>query len=322
MEPTIPSPADVTAARERIHPYVFRTPVMRSRSLDQRAGTRVYLKCENLQHGGAFKFRGATNRLLQLTAGERRRGVIAFSSGNHAQAVALAARNLGIAAELVMPEDAPKTKLEAVRDFGGKVHLYSREQHSREEIARELVESRGLVLVPPFDDPAIIAGQGTAAFELLEDAPEIEALLTPVGGGGLISGCAIAAHAVNPRLDIFGVEPATAADVKLSLERGQISAIPDNPTIADGLRTVQPGAITFAVMQKHLRGVLTVTDAEMIAALRLLLMRAKILAEPSGVAALAAVLNGAVSKYRAVGVVLSGGNVDPDALARYLTAAS
>ncbi len=311
--------ADVAAAAARIAGRAHRTPVLRSRSVDQAAGAAVYLKAENLQRGGAFKFRGAMNRLLQLTEAERRRGVLAYSSGNHAQAVALAARELGIAADLVMPADAPQSKLEAVRAFGGRVHLYDRARQKREELAAQLAGEQGSVLVPPFDDPRVIAGQGTAALELLAEVPDLDALVTPIGGGGLMSGCALAAHAHNPAIALYGVEPETAADVQLSLQRGQITAIPENPTIADGLRTVQPGVVTFPILQQHLAAVLTVSDAELIAALRLLLLRAKTLVEPSGAAGLAAVLAQRLPhRHRKIGVVLSGGNCDPAALARYL----
>ncbi|MGH9487169.1 MAG: threonine ammonia-lyase [Terriglobales bacterium] len=320
MTTSLPSLDDVRAARERIADGIVRTPVLHSRSLDERAGAQVFLKCENFQRAGAFKFRGARNRLLQLTPEERQRGVLAFSSGNHAQAVALAARDLGIRAALVMPTDAPQAKLAAVRAFGGEVHLYDRAKVNREEFAAELVRQHNRVLVPPFDDARIIAGAGTAAMELLEEQPHLDALLVPVGGGGLISGSALAAHGHNPKLAIFGVEPATANDVQLSLARGQITALVDNPTIADGLRTVQPGELTFAIMRQHLSGVVTVSDDQLIEALTLLLLRMKIVAEPSGVAGVAALLAGAVgAKFQRVGVILSGGNLDASALARYLT---
>lgn len=314
------SAADIAAAAERIAPRIHRTPVLRSRSLDQAAGAEVYLKAENLQRGGAFKFRGAINRMLQLTGAERQRGVVAYSSGNHAQAVALAARDLGITADLVMPADAPKSKLAAVRDFGGTVHPYDRATQQREELAAQLVRDHGRVLVPPFDDPRVLAGQGTAALELLADVPDLDALAAPIGGGGLLSGSAIAAHSHSAQIALYGVEPETAADVKLSLENGRITSITDNPTIADGLRTIQPGELTFPILQHHLTAVLTVSDAEIIAAMRLLLLRVKTLAEPSGAAALAAVIAGKLPRgHRKIGVILSGGNCDPDALARYLT---
>ncbi|MGH9525356.1 MAG: threonine ammonia-lyase, partial [Terriglobales bacterium] len=301
------SAADIAAAAERIAPRIHRTPVLRSRSLDQAAGAEVYLKAENLQRGGAFKFRGAINRMLQLTGAERQRGVVAYSSGNHAQAVALAARDLGITADLVMPADAPKSKLAAVRDFGGTVHTYDRATQQREELAAQLVRDHGRVLVPPFDDPRVLAGQGTAALELLADVPDLDALAAPIGGGGLLSGSAIAAHSHSAQIALYGVEPETAADVKLSLENGRITSITDNPTIADGLRTIQPGELTFPILQHHLTAVLTVSDAEIIAAMRLLLLRVKTLAEPSGAAALAAVIAGKLPRgHRKIGVILSG----------------
>lgn len=318
MALALPTFDDVRAARQRISDRIARTPVLHSRSLDERAGCEVYAKGENFQRAGAFKFRGATNRLLQLTEEERKRGVLAFSSGNHAQAVALAARDLGIRAALVMPTDAPKAKLDAVRAFGGEVHLYDRATVNREAFAAELVKRENRVLVPPFDDARIIAGAGTAALELLEAVPDLEALVVPVGGGGLISGSALAAHGLNPRIQVFGVEPATAADVKLSLERGVITPIADNPTIADGLRTVQPGELTFAIMREHLARVVTVTDAQLIEALKLLLFRLKVLVEPSGCAAVAALIRGAVPRFKKVGVILSGGNMDASALAGFL----
>lgn len=323
MVAQLPCLDDVRAARERIAGRIAPTPVLRSRSLNERADsggqTEIFLKCENFQRAGAFKFRGATNRMLQLTEAERRQGVLAFSSGNHAQAVALAARDLGVSAALVMPHDAPKAKLDAVRAFGGEVHLYDRATVNREAFAAELVAREKRVLVPPFDDARIIAGAGTAALELLEAVDDLDAVVVPVGGGGLISGSALAAHGLRPGVDVYGVEPATAADVKLSLERGVISPIPDNPTIADGLRTVQPGELTFALMREHLAGVVTVTDAQLIAALKLMLLRMKIVVEPSGAAGVAAVLFGALPKrYRKIGVIVSGGNLDASALAKYL----
>ena len=318
MNLQLPGYDDVRAARERLAGRIAHTPVLHARSIDERAGCAVYFKCENLQRAGAFKFRGAMNRLLQLTPEERRRGILAFSSGNHAQAVALAARELGIDAALVMPHDAPRTKLEAVRDFGGHVHLYERGKVNREAFARELLEKEGRVLVPPFDDPHIVAGQGTAALELLDEVPDLDTLVTPAGGGGLVSGTALAAHGRNPQIRVWGVEPATAADIQLSLAQGRITPIEDNPTIADGLRTVQPGEITFQLMRAHLAGIATVTDAQLIDALKLLLLRAKVLVEPSGAAGMAAVLARAIPGARRVGVILSGGNIDPQTLAGFL----
>lgn len=314
----LPTHADVRAAAARLRGHAVRTPVLHSRSLDERAGAEVFVKCENLQRAGAFKYRGAMNRLLQLTPDERRRGVVAFSSGNHAQAVALAARQLGLSAVLVMPADAPRAKRDAVRDFGGRIELYDRASGDRERLAAAWVEREGRVLVPPFDDPAIVAGQGTAALELLEEVPDLDAIVTPVGGGGLVSGSALAAHGLRPGLAVYGVEPVTAADVKLSLERGVITPITDNPTIADGLRPAAPSALTFELMRAELAGVVTVTDTDLLTALRLLLFRMKILAEPSGVAGVAALLSGQIPGRGRVGVIISGGNVDAVALAGYL----
>lgn len=311
----------ILAARERLVGRIHRTPVLRSRSLDEAAAAEVFCKAENLQRAGAFKIRGAMNRLLQLSRAERARGVVAFSSGNHAQAVALAARELGIVADLVMPADAPRAKLDAVMAFGGQVHLYDRAEQSREALAQQLVERQGRILVPPFDDPEIIAGQGTAALELLEDTPDLDALVVPVGGGGLIAGSALAAHALQPEIAVYGVEPATAADTQLSLQRGRITAIADNPTIADGLRTPLPGTLTFPIVQRHVKAILTVSDAQLLAAVRLLLLRMKTLVEPSGAAAAAAVIAGQLRGCRRIGVILSGGNMDPGALAAALAEA-
>lgn len=314
----MPGYDDVRAAQERLAGRIARTPVLHSRSVDEQAGCEVYFKCENFQRAGSFKFRGAMNRLLQLTPEERRRGILAFSSGNHAQAVALAARDLGIDAALVMPHDAPRTKLEAVRDFGGQVHLYERGKVNREAFARELLEKESRILVPPFDDSRIIAGQGTAALELLDEVPDLDTLVTPAGGGGLLSGTALAAHGRNPQIRLWGVEPVAAADIQLSLKEDRITPIEDNPTIADGLRTVQPGEITFALMRQHIAGIATVTDEQLIDAMKLLLLRVKILVEPSGAAGMAGVLARAIPGGRKVGVILSGGNVDPQTLAGFL----
>ena len=325
MEANLPGYNDVREAHQRLSGHAVHTPVLRSEALDRRAGAEVFVKCENLQRGGAFKYRGAMNRLLQLTPEERRRGVVAYSSGNHALAVTLAAQELGLRAILVMPSDAPGSKLEAVRGMGGEVHLYDREQGGREALAAALAEREGGVLVPPFDDARVIAGAGTAALELVQEVPELEALVLPVGGGGLIAGSALAAHGTDPRLSVYGVEPVTAADAKLSLERGAITplAAPAR-TIADGLRTERVGVLTFAIMRAHVAGVATVADAQLVEALDLLLFDMKIVAEPSGAAAVAAVLQGAFPHYRApfrrVGVVVSGGNVDRAALSAYLAA--
>ncbi len=294
---------------------VRRTPIETSRSADQRAGLRVFFKCENLQRGGAFKIRGASNFLLQLDAEQLRRGVVAYSSGNHAQAVALAARQLGTRATLVMPADAPRSKLEATRDFGARIVTYDRLRESREAIGEAIARETGAVLVPPFDHPWVIAGQGTVALELLEDVPELDALVAPLGGGGLLAGCAVAACALRPALRIFGVEPERANDWHLSLAAGRRVRIASPDTIADGLRAPQPGELTFELLRGRLEGVLLVSEEEILETMRFLLARLKLLVEPSGAVAAAAVLHGKLpAGVRSAGVILSGGNVDLELL--------
>jgi threo-3-hydroxy-L-aspartate ammonia-lyase len=312
---------DVQQAARRLGPRVHRTPVLTSRSLDEATGHRVFLKCENLQRAGAFKIRGALNKLLTLSEHERARGVVAFSSGNHAQGVALAARMTGISALILMPTDAPALKLAATRGYGAEVVFYDRQTEDREERARELVEKTGRVLVPPYDDYAIMAGQGTAALELLEDAPELDALLTPIGGGGLMAGCSTAAKALRPSIAVFGVEADTANDTWLSLRKGERVKIEPPPTIADGIRNLSPGALSFPVLQRHLTDVLLVSDEEIKHAVRFLLLRVKILVEPTGAVPVAALLAGKLplAEGARIGVVLSGGNVDPTTLADILT---
>lgn len=313
---------DVQQAARRLGPRVHRTPVLTSRSLDEATGHRVFLKCENLQRAGAFKIRGALNKLLTLSESERARGVVAFSSGNHAQGVALAARMTGTSALILMPTDAPALKLAATRGYGAEVVFYDRQTEDREERARELVEKTGRVLVPPYDDYAIMAGQGTAALELLGDVPELDALLTPIGGGGLMAGCSTAAKALRPGIAVFGVEADTANDTWLSLRKGQRVKIEPPPTIADGIRNLSPGALSFPVLQRHLTDVLLVSDEEIKHAVRFLLLRVKILVEPTGGVPVAALLAGKLplGAGARVGVVLSGGNVDPATLADILTA--
>lgn len=316
---------EVEAAARRLAGHIVHTPVLRVPELDARAEAEVYVKCENLQRGGAFKFRGAMNRLLQLTPEQRRRGVVAYSSGNHGLAVALAARELGVSAALVMPADAPHAKLDAVRAAGGAVHLYERETGDREALAAELVAAEGRVLVPPFHDAQVIAGAGTAALELVMEVPQLEAVVVPVGGGGLLAGTALAAHGVRAEIAVYGVEPAEAADAKLSLEKGEIVPVPSGTgtTIADGLRTAQVGELNFSIIREHVAGIATVADMQLVEAMRLLLLHMKILSEPSGAAAVAAVMRGGFpgfrEPFRRVGVVVSGGNIDADVLAGYLT---
>jgi len=307
--------ADVQAARERIHPYVHRTPVLTSRTLDERVGARVFFKCEIFQRVGAFKARGAFSRLTLLTPEERSRGVVAFSSGNHAQAVALAARELGVRATIVMPKDAPALKVTATRGYGAEVILYDRlGGESREEIARRIVEEQGATLVPPFDDDAVIAGQGTLALELLEEVPDLDLLVTPCGGGGLLSGCAVAAKGLRPEIRLWGVEPETGDDMRQSIAAGHPVTIPLPATIADALQTTRPAERTLALVSGLTRGILTVGDEEIRRAMALLAARMKLVVEPGGAIAFAALLHGKVpeSAGRKVGLVLSGGNVDPD----------
>ena len=312
--------ADVRSAAQRLSGVAHHTPIVSSRTLDERSGARIFCKCENLQRGGAFKFRGAYNTISRLSDEQRRRGVVSFSSGNHAQGVALAAKLLNVPAVIVMPRDAPEVKLDATRGYGAEVVLYDRAEQPREEIARRLGAERGLALVPPFDHPHIIAGQGTAALELLADAPDLDLLLAPIGGGGLISGCSIAAHALKPDLRVIGVEPDTANDSFLSLQKGERVSTPQSQSIADGLLPTAPGEITFPIMQRHVESIALVGDDEIAEAVRFLLLRMKIVVEPSGAAPVAALLSGRLpgASGRRVGVVLSGGNVDPVRLAHIL----
>ena len=308
----------IRVAEARIRPFVHRTPVATSRTFDGAAGRRVFFKCENFQRAGAFKMRGATNKILSLTDEERARGVVAFSSGNHAQAVALAARDAGVRAVIVMPSDAPRTKLAATRGYGAEVVLYERQREDREEVARRIAEREGLTVVPPFDDYYVMAGQGTCALELLEDVPDLDALLTPCGGGGLFAGASTAAKGLRHDIRCFPVESELSDDTRQSFLKGERVTIPPPATVADGMRTQTPGALTFPVLRENAEDVLTVSEDEIIEALRLILFRMKILVEPTGAVAAAAALFGKLPPdLRRVGVVLSGGNVDNDALARF-----
>jgi threonine dehydratase len=291
---------------------------MTSASFDAEAQTRVHFKCENLQRGGAFKIRGAANLVLSLGKADLERGVVAYSSGNHAQATAIAAAYVGAKATIVMPADAPKSKLEATRARGGNVVTYDRFTQNREPIAGEILKQTDATLVPPFDHPKIIAGQGTAALELLEETGPLDALITPIGGGGLCSGCATIAKAIHPSIRIFGAEPEGANDTYLSIEAGERVGIGHPDTIADGLRSPKPGELTFPILKALVERVILVSDAELRAAVKFMLLRLKILVEPSGAAAIAAVLfHKLPAEVRSVGVVISGGNVDFEDLAGY-----
>ncbi len=302
---------DVRAAAQRLNGVAHRTPVVTSVTLDDAIGARVFVKCENLQRMGAFKFRGAYNRMVQMTPDERKRGVVAYSSGNHAQGVALAAKLLDIPAVIVMPRDAPESKLAATRGYGAEVALYERSEENRAVIAQGIADERGATIVPPYDDERIVAGAGTAALELLEDAGDLDIIVTPVGGGGLFSGTALAAHGRDPKIEVWGVEPAAGDDVKQSLEKGERVVISVPKTIADGLQTQSPGDVTFGVLREHAAGIATVSDEELIEAMRFVFERMKLVIEPSGAAGIAALLGRKIAvEGKRVGVIISGGNVD------------
>ena len=301
---------DIARAHERIKEQAKRTPVLTSATVDALTGAKVFFKCENFQRMGAFKFRGAYNALSQLDAEKRKKGVVAFSSGNHAQAVALAGRILGIKAVIVMPEDAPKVKLEATRGYGAEVVQYAKNQ-AREELAGKLATERGLTLIPPFDHPHIIAGQGTAGKELIEDTGPLDVVMVPCGGGGLLSGCAIAAKHLAPRCKVIGVEPAAGDDASQSFAKKRLITIAVPDTIADGARTPSLGEITFPLVLRNVDDMLTVTDEELTRAMFFLWERMKIVVEPTGALAFTALyFKKLEGKGLRVGVVLSGGNVD------------
>lgn len=308
---TPPTLDDIRQAAARIRDFVHRTPVVSSRLFNAAAGVNCFFKCENLQRGGAFKMRGAANFLLSLTPDQRQRGVVTFSSGNHGQAVAIAAEQLGVSATIVMPEDAPASKMEATRSHGARIITYNRQRESREEIGRKLAAETGAPIVPPYDHPWTVAGQGTLALELLEDVPDLDAIVTPLGGGGLLSGVLIAAKGIKPALKIFGVEPEVANDWALSLDRNERVEIPIPPTIADGLRAQKPGEVTFPIVHSLADGVLLVSEEEMKQAIRFLLTRTKLVVEPSGAVGAAAALNRRIpTGVERVGIVISGGNID------------
>ena len=306
---------DVARAQERIKGVAHRTPVLTSATIDERTGAKVFFKPENLQRMGAFKIRGGYNALAQLSADEKKRGVVAFSSGNHAQAVALAGKLLGVPATIVMPTNAPKVKLEATRGYGAEVVMYDASNEDRQKIAEKLASERGLTVIPPFDHPHILAGQGTAAKELIEDAGPLDVLLVPCGGGGLLSGCAIAAKHLSPNCRVIGVEPAAGDDGQRAFRAGKLVTIGLPDTIADGARTMSLGKITFSLIQKHVDDMLTVTDAELLKSMFFLWERMKIVVEPTGALAAAALLEKKIdARGKRVGVVLSGGNVDVKAI--------
>jgi len=302
-------------ARERISSRIHRTPVLTSRQFNEVAGKEVFFKCENFQRAGAFKIRGATNKIQSLTPAEKQQGIVAFSSGNHAQAVALAGREAGVRVLVAMPEDAPTAKVAGTRGYGAEVVFYDRHKQDREAFAMDLAERERLIMVPPYDDYFILAGQGTCGLELVEEIPELDCVLAPCSGGGLFAGVATAAKALNPKIRCYPVEPNTADDTRQSFIKGERVSIPPPPTIADGLRVQIPGRLTFPIVQKLADDVLTVSDEEIIETLRFMLFRMKILVETSGVTAAAAVMfHKLPADVRRVGVILSGGNIDADLL--------
>jgi threo-3-hydroxy-L-aspartate ammonia-lyase len=314
--------ADVRAAADRLHGVAHRTPAITSATLDERVAAHVFSKAENLQRIGAFKFRGAYNTIAQFSPERKRAGVVAFSSGNHAQGVALAAKLLGVPAVIVMPSDAPAAKLAATRGYGAEVVTYDRERMNRAELAGSIAAERGATLVPPYDDPAIIAGQGTAALELFEDVGRLDVLLVPLGGGGLLAGSCLAASQLSPGIRIYGVEPEAGDDWVRSWRENRIVSIPVPKTIADGQQTQSPGALTWPIVRALAAGIVTVSDDEIRGAMRFAFERLKLVVEPSGATALAALLYGKAEVRNArVGVILSGGNVDPATFAACIGAA-
>lgn len=307
----LPTFDDVAAASERIRGYAHKTPVMTSRTVDEDFGASVFFKCENLQRMGAFKFRGGFNALSRLTPEQRKAGVVAFSSGNHAQAVALSARLLDIPATIVMPHDAPAGKMAATKGYGGNVVVYDRYTQDREQIGRELAEKHGLTLVPPYDHPDVLCGQGTVAKELFEELGPLDALFVPLGGGGLLSGCALAARALAPDCQLYGVEPEAGNDGQRSLRTGAIVHIDTPKTIADGAQTQHLGNLTFPIIQRDVNDILTASDTELIDCMAFIATRMKIIVEPTGCLGFAAARRMKDRlKGKRIGVILSGGNID------------
>jgi threo-3-hydroxy-L-aspartate ammonia-lyase len=310
---------DISAAAQRLKEVAHRTPVLTSRTADEIAGAALFFKCENFQRMGAFKFRGAYNALAQFSPEQKKRGVCAFSSGNHAQGIALSAKLLGMPAAIVMPLDSPVVKMAATRGYGAEVITYDRYTEDRMAIGQKLAEERGMTLIPPYDHAHVMAGQGTVAFELLQDVPQLDTLLVCLGGGGLISGCAVAAKHLNPKIRVIGVEPEAGNDAQQSKAAGKIIKIDTPKTIADGAQTQFVGNLTFPVIQELVDEIVTVSDAQLIEAMRFAASRMKMVIEPTGGLAMAAVMQGVVNlKGQRVGVIISGGNIDVAQLAKYL----
>ncbi len=307
----LPTFADVQQAAARLKGIATRTPVMTSRTANAQTGAQLFFKAENFQRMGAFKFRGGYNAIAAMSPEAKARGVIAFSSGNHAQAIALAGQLLGVSTTILMPQDAPEAKIAATRGYGGNVVLFDRYAQDREALTRAMAQERGLTIIPPFNHPDVIAGQGTAALELIEEVGQLDLLLVCVGGGGLISGCALAAHALSPGIQVIGVEPEAGNDGQQSLRSGTIVTIPVPKTIADGAQTAALGTITFAMMQRDVADIVTVSDKELIETMRFCAARMKMIIEPTGCLGAAAALTAKVPvKGKRVGIIISGGNVD------------
>lgn len=318
---TLPNYADVMAAASRLQGHAHRTPVLRSRTADDMLGASIFFKCENLQRMGAFKFRGAFNALSRFSASQQQAGVVTYSSGNHAQAIALSARLLGMPATILMPQDAPRAKLDATRSYGAEVILFDRFAADREALARLLSEQRGLTLIPPYDHPDIIAGAGTAAQELIQEVGPLDCLLVPLGGGGLLSGSALSVRALIPDCEVYGVEPEAGNDGQQSLRAGSIVHIDTPKTIADGAQTQHLGHYTFAVIQRDVKDILTASDAQLVHAMRFFAERMKLLVEPTGCLGFAAACHaGLPLRGKRVGVILSGGNVDLTRFAELIAA--
>ncbi|MFG0736802.1 threo-3-hydroxy-L-aspartate ammonia-lyase [Proteus terrae] len=308
---SIPTYKDVAEAHQRILPYLNKTPVLTSRTINELTGAQFYFKCENFQRMGAFKFRGAMNALSQFNDQQCKNGVVTFSSGNHAQAIALSAKLLGIPATIIMPEDAPKAKMEATKGYGGRVITYNRYTEDREEIGQQLAQKEGLTLIPPYDHPHIIAGQGTAAKELFDEVGELDMLFVPLGGGGLLSGSLLSTKALSPDCKIFGVEPLAGNDGQQSLRKGEIIHIDTPKTIADGAQTQHLGNYTFEIIRNNVDDILTATDEELISTMQFYAQRMKIIVEPTGCLSLAAARQfGDKLKGKKIGIIISGGNVD------------
>ncbi|PEH55220.1 threo-3-hydroxy-L-aspartate ammonia-lyase [Yersinia kristensenii] len=319
MAPLVISYEDIIQAHQRIAGFALKTPVLTSSTANEQTGAQLFFKCENFQHMGAFKFRGAYNALVKLAPEQQAKGVIAFSSGNHAQAIALSARKLGIRAVIVMPKDAPAAKIAATRGYGGEVVLYDRYLEDREAISRQLAQEQGLTLIPPYDHPDVMAGQGTAAKELFEEVGELDVLLVPLGGGGLLSGCATVAKELYPNCQVIGVEPAAGNDGQQSFRSGKIVKIDTPVTIADGAQTPALGHYTFPVIQERVDNILTATDNQLISAMKFFTSRMKIVVEPTGCLGAAVAFSDELDlRGKRVGVIISGGNVDLARLAHFI----